>query len=149
MTMTFEQFKKRIESEYGLFWYHMKKTAIASSFRMEARAKLNATTFPQVRTGRLRSSIFGRVGIQNESLVITLQAGGGGAGQAVNYAEFVELGTRDPVKPRLFFSPDIGWRYASKGIKPRYFMKRAVDAEKPILEEKLGQALKRTLEGKK
>jgi len=148
--MTFEEFRKKMESEYGLFWYHLKKVSIGSAFRMEARAKLNATTFPKSPTGRLRSSIFGRVDIKDQLVAITLQAGGAGGGQPVNYAGFVEFGTADPIKPRLFYSKELGgYRYASKGMEPRFYLKRAVDAEKPVLEEKLGQAMKRTLQGKK
>ena len=147
--MNYEEFKKQMDAQYGLFWHHIKKVAIRSALRMEAMAKINATTYPRSPSGRLRSSILGESKIDGGELVISIQAGGQGGGQPVNYAGFVEFGTKDPVTPRLFFSPSIGWRYATKGIKPRYYLARAAQAEQPVLKKELGSAIKLTLQGKK
>lgn len=71
------------------------------SLKAEAEAKRNATDYPRVRTGRLRSSITGLVSTKDARPRMILMAGGNTKGAPVNYAKFVEFGTRY-IKPRLF-----------------------------------------------
>lgn len=73
----------------------------ALSLKAEAEAKRNATDYPRVRTGRLRSSITGLVDTKNARPRLLLVAGGNTKGAPVNYARFVEFGTRY-IRPRLF-----------------------------------------------
>ena len=71
------------------------------SLKAEAEAKRNATDYPRVRTGRLRSSITGLVSTKDARPRMILMAGGNTKGAPVNYARYVEFGTRY-IKPRLF-----------------------------------------------
>lgn len=71
------------------------------SLKAEAEAKRNATDYPRVRTGRLRSSITGLVSTKDASPRMILIAGGNTKGAPVRYAKFVEFGTRR-MQPRLF-----------------------------------------------
>lgn len=71
------------------------------SLKAEAEAKRNATDYPRVRTGRLRSSITGLVSTKDASPRMILMAGGNTKGAPVNYARYVEFGTRY-IRPRLF-----------------------------------------------
>jgi len=71
------------------------------SLKAEAEAKRNATDYPRVRTGRLRSSITGLVSTKDARPRMILIAGGNTKGAPVNYARYVEFGTRY-IKPRLF-----------------------------------------------
>ena len=71
------------------------------SLKGEAEAKRNATDYPRVRTGRLRSSITGLVDTKNARPRMLLVAGGNTKGAPVNYARFVEFGTKK-MRPRLF-----------------------------------------------
>ena len=71
------------------------------SLKAEAEAKRNATDYPRVRTGRLRSSITGLVSTKDASPRMILIAGGNTKGAPVRYARFVEFGTRH-MQPRLF-----------------------------------------------
>jgi len=73
----------------------------ALSLKGEAEAKRNATDYPRVRTGRLRSSITGLVDTKNARPRLLLVAGGNTKGAPVNYAKFVEFGTKR-MRPRLF-----------------------------------------------
>lgn len=73
----------------------------ALSLKAETEAKRNATDYPRVRTGRLRSSITGLVSTKDASPRMILIAGGNTRGAPVNYARFVEFGTRR-MQPRLF-----------------------------------------------
>ncbi len=71
------------------------------SLKGEAEAKRNATDYPRVRTGRLRSSITGLVDTKDAKPRILLRAGGNTKGAPVNYAQYVEFGTKY-MRPRLF-----------------------------------------------
>ena len=75
----------------------------ALSLIAEGYAKENATDYPRVRTGRLRSSITGLFDTKGGNPRLLLRAGGGSGGSPVNYAQYVEFGTRY-MQPRLFMS---------------------------------------------
>ena len=70
--------------------------------KAEAYAKRNATDFPRVRTGRLRSSITPTLVSDAGQPKMILTAGGSTKGAPVRYARFVEFGTKR-MRPRLFF----------------------------------------------
>lgn len=71
------------------------------SLKAEREAKINATDYPRVRTGRLRSSITGLFDTKNGRPRMLLRAGGNTSGAPVNYANYVEFGTKH-MRPRLF-----------------------------------------------
>ena len=76
---------------------------------------------PKVQTGRLRSSITGLVDAPLGSPRVVLRAGGSSSGSDVDYAEYVEFGTRY--------------------IKPRLFLGRAVRSESERLPDRLSSLL--------
>ena len=71
------------------------------SLKAERDAKLNASDYPRVRTGRLRSSITGLFDTKDAKPRMILRAGGNTTGAPVNYARYVEFGTKH-MRPRLF-----------------------------------------------
>ena len=71
------------------------------SLKAEADGKRNATDFPRVRTGRLRSSITGLIDTKEGRPRMILRAGGNTKGAPVRYAAFVEFGTKR-MRERLF-----------------------------------------------
>ncbi len=96
-----EEFAKRIgQSPQKLLEALPKKMKILS-LKMEGYAKINATTYPRVDTGRLRSSITGLQDARDGRIRAVLRAGGDTDGEPVNYANFVEFGTKY-MTPRLF-----------------------------------------------
>jgi HK97 gp10 family phage protein len=96
-----KEFEKRIgQSPKKLLQILPQKLKILS-LKMEGYAKINATTFPRVDTGRLRSSITGLQDAKDGRVRALLRAGGDTDGQPVNYANFVEFGTKY-MQPRLF-----------------------------------------------
>jgi hypothetical protein len=95
----------------------MLRSLNASAFRMEARAKLNATTYPRVRTGRLRGSIKGRAVQTAQTISIRLWAGGEG----IKYAIYQEKGTIH--------------------LAPRRYLERARNAEGARARESLSKAV--------
>lgn len=101
----------------------------ALALMAESDAKKNATTYPKVRTGRLRSSITGLVDTKNASPRMILRAGGNTRGAPVKYARFMEFGA------------------PNRRLKPRFFMGRAMKKlEKSNVPKELQNLLRRALE---
>lgn len=98
MSLTPEQFENRMRKAGPRMLKSLKKEFVKIGLRMEAEAKKNATYYPRVVTGRLRSSINSKVTISEGSPQIILRAGGS---NQVNYARAIEFGT-DRIEPRLF-----------------------------------------------
>ena len=99
--LTLAQFQNRMRrADQKLIKALFQKLRILS-LKAEAEAKRNATDYPRVRTGRLRSSITGLVSTKDASPRMILMAGGNTKGAPVRYAKFVEFGTRR-MSPRLF-----------------------------------------------
>ena len=98
MPITPEQFQDRMKKAGPRMLKNIKREFVKIGMRMETQAKLNATTYPRVVTGRLRSSINSKVTTSEGSPQIILRAGGT---NQVNYARAIEFGT-DRIKPRLF-----------------------------------------------
>ena len=101
----------------------MLRSLNASAFRMEARAKLNATTYPRVRTGRLRGSIKGRAVQTAQTISIRLWAGGEG----IKYAIYQEKGTIH--------------ENGTIRLAPRRYLERARNAEGARARESLSKAV--------
>ena len=99
--ITFAQFREQIrESDKNLI-ENLNKALMILALKGESQAKKNATKDPRVRTGRLRSSITGLVDTKNANPRVVLRAGGNTSGSPVNYARYVEFGTKY-MYPRLF-----------------------------------------------
>tara|TARA_A100001011_G_C14319969_1_gene850031 strand:+ start:6028 stop:6426 length:399 start_codon:yes stop_codon:yes gene_type:complete len=120
--LSFDQFIKVQEKASKRLIDDLKKILEASALKMERSAKVNATSFPKVRTGRLRSSIHGLIDAPLATPRIILRAGGQSGGSDVRYAKFQEFGT-DNIQP------------------PRLFLGRAVAKEKDNLPDKLRSLL--------
>ena len=122
MALSFDEFNAVIEKAGSSFMEEVRKALTITAFQAERKAKINATSYPKVRTGRLRSSIAGRIITNTGIIAVELRAGNSDRGGLVNYAEFVEFGTRN--------------------MTPRLFMKRAIDEEAPNLQSRLDKVLK-------
>ena len=119
--LSFNDFLRRVREADNRLLQELERVLIRSALRMERDAKINATSDPVVRTGRLRSSITGLVDAPLGSPRVVLRAGGSTSGSDVDYAEFVEFGTRY--------------------IKPRLFLGRAVNSESERLPDRLSSLL--------
>lgn len=119
--LSFDDFLRRVREADNRLLQELERVLIRSALRMERDAKINATSDPKVQTGRLRSSITGLVDAPLGSSRVVLRAGGSTSGQDVDYAEFVEFGTRF--------------------IRPRLFLGRAVNAESERLPDRLSSLL--------
>ena len=123
--LSFNDFLKRVREADKRLLQELERVLIRSALRMERDAKINATSYPKVQTGRLRSSITGLVDAPLGSPRVVLRAGGSTSGSDVDYAEYVEYGTPT--------------------IKPRLFLGRAVNAESKRLPDRLSSLLNVTL----
>jgi hypothetical protein len=125
------QFQQRMRKADRELIKNLFKQMLKLSLKAEAQAKKNATTYPRVRTGRLRSSITGLVDTKNANPRVVLRAGGNTGGSPVNYARFMEFG-----------APAIG-------LVPRLFMGRAMQKiEKDDVIKDLQNLLSLSLEEK-
>ena len=104
----------------------LEKQLKISALRMEGRSK--NVSFSQFRnqTGRLRQSIAGRFAYIDGRPTALLQAGGQFGGSDVDYAEYIEFGTRF--------------------IRPRLFLGRSVKEENAELKERFQKLLRISLE---
>lgn len=100
--LSFDQFIKGTQKAQRRLIKDLNNILLKSALRMERDAKKNATSFPKVRTGRLRSSIMGLTDAPQGTPRIVLRAGGQSAGSDVDYAKYQEFGTRFIRPPRLF-----------------------------------------------
>ena len=121
MALTFEELQEDTRRAVRNLNKEIRKALTVTAFQAERAAKDNATSYPRVITGRLRSSISGRVISEDGGLQVELRAGDSEAGGVVNYAPYVEFGTRF--------------------IKPRLFMDRAVRQEAANLQKRLDKVL--------
>tara|TARA_A100001015_G_scaffold315990_1_gene429178 strand:- start:4759 stop:5154 length:396 start_codon:yes stop_codon:yes gene_type:complete len=99
--ITFAQFREQIRESDKKLIENLNKVLMILALKGEAQAKKNATKDPRVRTGRLRSSITGLIDAKNGNPRVVLRAGGDTSGSPVNYARYVEFGTKY-MYPRLF-----------------------------------------------
>lgn len=104
----------------------LEKQMKISALRMEGRSKNVAFSRFENQTGRLRQSIAGRFGYIDGKPTAFLQAGGQFGGSDVDYAKFIEFGTRF--------------------IRPRLFLGRSVEVEQAELKDRFRKLLKLTLQ---
>ena len=104
--LTFDDFISRIDRADNRLLKTLRKKLTIISLKSEREAKKNATDYPKVRTGRLRSSITGIVDAKDGNPRAVLRAGGNSGGTPVLYAKYVEFGTRK-MAPRLFMKRGI------------------------------------------
>jgi HK97 gp10 family phage protein len=104
--LTFDDFIKRIDKADNRLLKTLRKKLTIIALKSEREAKKNATEYPKVRTGRLRSSITGIVDAKDGNPRAVLRAGGNSGGVPVLYAKYVEFGTRK-MAPRLFMKRGI------------------------------------------
>lgn len=116
--LTFDDFIKNVDKADRRLLKTLRKKLMVIALRSEREAKLNATDFPKVRTGRLRSSITAIVDAKDGNPRAVLRAGGNSGGVPVLYAKYVEFGTRK-MAPRLFMKRGIekGLRKADKELQ--------------------------------
>ena len=124
--ITWKQFVDRMQDRYMRLHEDLTKAGIESGFRMIRDGKINATYYPRVVTGMLRSSIAANVGWKQSRLLIDIHAG---YPKALEYAPTMEYGD------------------ASRGIKPRYFLRRAVRKEEKRFAPVVAKIIKKNLEG--
>tara|TARA_A200000159_G_scaffold72626_1_gene67377 strand:+ start:417 stop:818 length:402 start_codon:yes stop_codon:yes gene_type:complete len=104
--LTLDDFVSKGQKADRLLLRTLRKKLRILALKAEREAKKNATDYPKVRTGRLRSSITGIVGARRGNLRALLRAGGNSGGAPVLYAKYVEFGTRK-MAPRLFMKRGI------------------------------------------
>ena len=102
----------------------VKRLKIAA-LQMEGRSKQNVFSGFNNRTGRLRQSIAGRFVILDGNPTAVLQAGGQFGGAELEYARFIEFGTRR--------------------IQPRRFLGRSIEAQQKEFQPKLQDLLRAAL----
>ena len=124
--LTFDDFMNRMDKADKKLLKNLRKRLMVIALKSEREAKINATDFPQVRTGRLRSSITAIVDAEGGRMRALLRAGGNSGGDPVNYARYVEFGTRK--------------------MSPRLFMGRAVDTVSKNIPKDLREVLSMSLE---
>tara|TARA_R100000426_G_scaffold3956_1_gene6343 strand:- start:1140 stop:1541 length:402 start_codon:yes stop_codon:yes gene_type:complete len=111
--LTLDDFRSALERSKSQLLTRLEKQLKISALRMEGRSKDRTFSRFDNQTGRLRQSIAGNAGIFQGRPAAFLQAGGQFRGADVNYAKFIEFGTRY--------------------IRPRLFLGRSVEAEKEKL----------------
>ena len=104
--LTFDDLINRLNKADNRLLKTLRKKLTIIALRSEREAKKNATDYPKVRTGRLRSSITGIVDAKDGNPRAVLRAGGNSGGTPVLYAKYVEFGTRK-MAPRLFMKRGI------------------------------------------
>ena len=102
----------------------VKRLKIAA-LQMEGRSKQNVFSGFNNRTGRLRQSIAGRFVILDGKPTAVLQAGGQFGGAELDYAGFIEFGTRR--------------------IQPRRFLGRSIEAQQKEIQPQLQDLLRAAL----
>ena len=103
----------------------LEKRLKIAALQMEGRSKQVAFSRFNKQTGRLRQSIAGRFAVVDGKPTAILQAGGQFGGAELEYARFIEFGTRY--------------------IKPRRFLERSVLAQQKEFQPKLQDLLRAAL----
>ena len=96
-----------------------------SALQMEGRSKQNVFSGFNNQTGRLRQSIAGRFAVVDGKPTAILQAGGQFGGAELEYARFIEFGTRY--------------------IQPRRFLGRSIEAQQKEIQPELQDLLSAAL----
>ena len=103
----------------------LEKRLKIAALQMEGRSKQVAFSRFNNRTGRLRQSIAGRYMVVDGNPTAVVQTGGQFGGAELEYARFIEFGTRY--------------------IKPRRFLGRSMEVQQKELQPKLQDLLRAAL----
>jgi hypothetical protein len=128
--ITLQEFQENLKKSRSELLARIEKQLKLASLRMEGRSKQLRFSRFENRTGRLRQSIAGNYGVIEGRPAAILQAGGQMRGADVFYAKYIEFGT-------------------TRGIRPREFLGRSVQAEAKELLPALQKAVEAALMGKR
>ena len=111
-----QRFDKEMTGSGDRLLNQLVKRLKISALQMEGRSKQNVFSGFNNRTGRLRQSIAGRFAVVDGKPTAILQAGGQFGDAELEYARFIEFGTRY-IRPRLFLGRSI--RDQQKELEPK------------------------------
>ena len=111
-----QRFDKEMTGSGDRLLNQLVKRLKISALQMEGRSKQNVFSGFNNRTGRLRQSIAGRFAVVDGKPTAILQAGGQFGDAELEYARFIEFGTRY-IKPRLFLARSV--EKQQEEIKPK------------------------------
>lgn len=114
--MDFQDLSPQMRGAKRRLLNQLEKRLKISALEMEARSKQVAFSRFNNRSGRLRQSIAGRFAVVDGKPTAILQAGGQFGGTELEYARYIEFGTRY-IKPRLFLGRSI--EAQQKEIRPK------------------------------
>tara|TARA_R110002020_G_scaffold196399_7_gene397406 strand:+ start:2224 stop:2604 length:381 start_codon:yes stop_codon:yes gene_type:complete len=123
--MDFNELSPQMRGAKTRLLNQLEKRLKIAALQMEGRSKQVAFSRFNNQTGRLRQSIAGRFAIVDGKPTAILQAGGQFGGAELNYARFIEFGTRY--------------------IKPRRFLGRSIEAQQKQFQPKLQDLLRAAL----
>jgi hypothetical protein len=114
--MDFNELSPQMRAAKTRLLNQLEKRLKISALEMEGRSKQITFSRFNNQTGRLRQSIAGRYAVIDGKPTAILQAGGQFGGAELQYARFIEFGTRH-IKPRLFLARSV--EAQQKEIKPK------------------------------
>ena len=114
--MDFNELSPQMRAAKTRLLNQLEKRLKISALQMEGRSKQITFSRFNNQTGRLRQSIAGRYAVVDGKPTTILQAGGQFGGAELQYARFIEFGTRH-IKPRLFLARSV--EAQQKEIKPK------------------------------
>ena len=123
--MDFNELSPQMRGAKTRLLNQLEKRLKIAALQMEGRSKQVAFSGFNNQTGRLRQSIAGRFAVIDGKPTAILQAGGQFGGAELNYARFMEFGTRY--------------------IKPRRFLGRSIEAQQKEIQPKLQDLLRAAL----
>jgi len=123
--MDFNELSPQMRGAKTRLLNQLEKRLKIAALQMEGRSKQVAFSRFNNQTGRLRQSIAGRFAIVDGKPTAILQAGGQFGGAELDYARFIEFGTRY--------------------IKPRRFLGRSIEAQQKQFQPKLQDLLRAAL----
>jgi len=114
--MEIDQLSPQMKGAKTRLLNQLEKRLKIAALQMEGRSKQITFSRFNNQTGRLRQSIAGRYAVVDGKPTAILQAGGQFGGAELEYARFIEFGTRY-IKPRLFLARSV--EAQQKEIKPK------------------------------
>ena len=125
MQMEFNELSPQMRGAKTRLLKLLEKRLKIAALQMEGRSKQVAFSRFNNQTGRLRQSIAGRFAVVDGKPTAILQAGGQFGGAELEYARFIEFGTRY--------------------IKPRRFLGRSIEAQQKEIQPQLQDLLRAAL----
>ena len=123
--ITPKKFDRELKGGANRLLKQLVKRLKIAALQMEGRSKQNVFSGFNNQTGRLRQSIAGRFVILDGKPTAVLQAGGQFGGSELEYARFIEFGTRY--------------------IQPRRFLGRSIEAQQKLIQPELQDLLRAAL----